>query len=388
MMNTFRRAPILLSYLLVLSSHTNAFTPESSLPRIQIREQTKVNPTNKKNLSPLATKSPRVVTDDIEESSEIDNNIISHSRRGFLLSSASGSTALIASILTSGAMSSYADVVVEQATAVVVQVNPPSPDIKKIFNEARGYEFQGNVPAANRLYSKVTKLAPGFIYGWSNLGNTQVVLGNLEDGEVSYTKSIDLCSINRKETEGIFGVPKCDDLYLLYLNRGCLRMNMKTTDETNNRRKQLLNALQDIEIAAELRSKPDAIVLQNRARARELNQMFDRADRDYVTAISMTGNEVAPFWLRASMVKFQLGDQIGSLDLLRRVQVKFPEAPEVKAALASILYKKGDKEGAKKTLLSIPEAQRVKFGDPSYLENVVNWPPAMVDTILEVSKEI
>ena len=61
-------------------------------------------------------------------------------------------------------------------------------------------------------------------------------------------------------------------------------------------------ALGDLESADRLRAKPDAIILQNRARARELNGLYAAADRDYTVAISMTSNEVAPFWLRSSLV--------------------------------------------------------------------------------------
>jgi len=46
-------------------------------------------------------------------------------------------------------------------------------DAKKLFNDGRVFESQGNMAAAQRLYTKVTKIAPRFIYGWSNLGNTQ-----------------------------------------------------------------------------------------------------------------------------------------------------------------------------------------------------------------------
>jgi tetratricopeptide (TPR) repeat protein len=162
-------------------------------------------------------------------------------------------------------------------------------DTKKIFNEGRALEMQGNIAAAQRLYAKVTKIAPNFIYGWSNLGNTQVALGALEPAEDSYTRAIDLCVENRKKEEEKFGVPRCNDLYLLHLNRGSLRVNNKMAKE----------ALKDLEMADYLRAKPDAVILQNRARARELNGLYGAADRDYTVAISMTSNEVSPFWLRS-----------------------------------------------------------------------------------------
>ena len=65
--------------------------------------------------------------------------------------------------------------------------------------------------------------------------------------------------------------------------------------------------------------KPDALILQNLARARELNGYYAQSDRDYNLAISMTANEVNPFWLRSALVKLQIGDIQGGFDLFKRV---------------------------------------------------------------------
>jgi len=259
---------------------------------------------------------------------------------------------------------------------IPVDVAPPG-DVRQLFNEGRVYESQGNLAAANRIYNKVTRLAPRFIYGWSNLGNTQVAFGALEPADDSYSKAIDLCVENRKEVEK-FGVRRCDDLYLLLLNRGSLRLN-------NDRAK---DALKDLETADELRGKPDALILQNRARARELNGFFGSADRDYTVAISMTSNEVSPFWLRSAMVKFQIGDTLGAFDLIRRVENRFPEAPEVRAALATMLSAKGDQIGAQRKYLEIPDKARLKFVDETYVTKVISWPPKMIETLSVVSKAV
>ena len=61
------------------------------------------------------------------------------------------------------------------------------------------------------------------------------------------------------------------------------------------------------------------MILQNLARAREVNGYYSQSDRDYSLAISMTANEVSPFWLRSALVKLQLGDVQGGFDLLKRV---------------------------------------------------------------------
>jgi hypothetical protein len=91
----------------------------------------------------------------------------------------------------------------------------------------------------------------------------------------------------------------------------------------------------------------------------------------------MTANEVNPFWIRSSMVKYQLGDLSGAMDLMKRVENRFPEAPEVRAAYAVLLLAKGEEDSARKKFLEIPDRQRLKYADEKYLNSVVAWPPLM-----------
>jgi tetratricopeptide (TPR) repeat protein len=270
-------------------------------------------------------------------------------------------------------------VLAQEDTSVATEVQAVATgDAKQLFNEARALESQGNMAAAQRLYSKVTKVAPRFIYGWSNLGNTQVAMGSLDPAEESYSTAIDLCRENIKQVGDTFGVRKCDDLYLLYLNRGCLRLN-------NGAPKQ---ALEDLQEADTLRGKPDAVVLQNLARAKELNGMFSASDRDYTVAISMTANEVNPFWLRSALVKFQLGQTKEGFDLLKRVENRFPEAPEVRAAYATFLAAQGDQIAAQQKFLEIPDRQRKNYVDSSYMTKKLSWPPAMLEMLSKVTKAV
>jgi tetratricopeptide (TPR) repeat protein len=125
-------------------------------------------------------------------------------------------------------------------------------DVAKLFNEARAFEAQGNILVAQRLYLKVTNIAPRFIYGWSNLGNTLVAQGQLSDADNSYSKAVSLCEESLKQTEDTFGTRRCDDLYLILLNRGSVRLNNDMPKE----------ALSDLTKSYTLRGRPDATVLQ------------------------------------------------------------------------------------------------------------------------------
>jgi tetratricopeptide (TPR) repeat protein len=204
-------------------------------------------------------------------------------------------------------------------------------------------------------------------------------MGTLNEADENYSKAIALCQESLKADDAQqFGIRRCSDLYILRLNRGTVRLNNGMVKE----------ALEDLEQASVLRERPDAIVLQNLARAREFNGKYSQADRDYNLAISMTANEVNPFWLRSAMVKFQLGDVKGGYDLLKRVENRFPEAPEVRAAYAVFLAAQGEQIAAQRKLLEIPDRARLRFTDKQYLTKVISWPPAMIEALAQVSSAI
>ena len=71
-----------------------------------------------------------------------------------------------------------------------------------------------------------------------------------------------------------------------------------------------------------------------------------------------------------------------------KVEVRFPDFPEVKAANAVLLQVKGDTEGAQRMFLGIPEGQRKSYLDKDYLKNVISWPPKMIDALSELTKSI
>jgi len=251
-------------------------------------------------------------------------------------------------------------------------------DARKLFNEGRALESQGNMAAAQRIYTKVTKVSPRFIYGWSNLANTEVAFGDLTSAEENYSKAIDLCKESIGDGEEKFGVPRCSDMYVLRLNRGTVRLNNDMPKE----------ALKDLQQASILRERPDAIILQNLARANEVNGLYNQADKDYNLAISMTANEVSPFWLRSAIVKFQVGNTKEGFDILKRVENRFPEAPEVRAAYAIFLAANGDQIAAQRKFLEIPDRQRLRYSDSNYLVKVISWPPAMIDAISKLAQAI
>ena len=260
------------------------------------------------------------------------------------------------------------------------EISLSNTDAKGLFTQARAFEQQGNLQAAQRLYEKIVAIAPDFVYGWSNLGNTQTAFGQLQEAENSYTKAISLCSELEASTQG---GSSCGDAYILYLNRGSLRLNTQ----------QPKLALQDLITSNSLRSRPDEVILPNLARAYEFNGQYEPASNAYETAITLAGNNVAPYWLRASMVEFQLDRMLTGYPLLQRVQNRFPDAPEVRAAASVFLWARGEEIQARQLFLQIPNKQRLKFSycsdeSKEYLDTTITWPSKMKQAVQVIAKAV
>jgi hypothetical protein len=82
-----------------------------------------------------------------------------------------------------------------------------------------------------------------------------------------------------------------------------------------------------------------------------------------------------------------IADCLASLFVLL-FQGSFPEAPEVKAALATFLAAKGDQVEAQRKYLEIPNQQRKMFTQDEYLKKVIAWPPAAIDTLGKISTAV
>ena len=88
------------------------------------------------------------------------------------------------------------------------------------------------------------------------------------------------------------------------------------------------------------------------------------------------------------MVKYEMGDTTSAMDLMKRVENRFPEAPEVRAAYAVQLWGKGDEEAARKKFLEIPDRTRAKYVEEDYLNKVIAWPPKMREGLAALTKAV
>ena len=67
---------------------------------------------------------------------------------------------------------------------------------------------------------------------------------------------------------------------------------------------------------------------------------------------------------------------------------KFPEDPEVRAALATMLVAKGDLDTTKRKFLEIPDRARMKYVDNAYLMNRIAWPLKMMEYLSKLTEEL
>lgn len=236
---------------------------------------------------------------------------------------------------------------------VLLQLSRSSPSSSS-YNEAINLSSRGNHLASRRLLSKITADEPSFVGAHALLGNDLTALGDLDSALDEYTTTINLCEAA--------GSGKCKDLWLDYVNRGAVLNNLNSPER----------ALSDLNEAARLRARPELTILSNRARAKENQGDFIGADADYTIAMGLNG-EVAPFWLRAALAKFEVGECIG--ETLSRVEGRFPDAPEV-VVLRAILQaeKLGDEKGKEK-FGKLPESQKRLFSDEKYVKEKIGWGP-------------
>lgn len=80
--------------------------------------------------------------------------------------------------------------------------------------------------------------------------------------------------------------------------------------------------------------------------------------------------------------------QLYTYILYSKVDNRFPEAPEVRAAYATFLAARGEDTKARQKFLEIPDRQRLKFADKDYLTKTISWPPAMIDTLAKVTSDV
>lgn len=67
---------------------------------------------------------------------------------------------------------------------------------------ARIAESDNEFEKALRLYDRLTRVAPGYAYAWSNKANAQIALGDLESGLDAYKRAIEVRCVAPRSSSG------------------------------------------------------------------------------------------------------------------------------------------------------------------------------------------
>lgn len=222
------------------------------------------------------------------------------------------------------------------------------------FATARRLADLGDFDGALSTYDSLISEAPTFAPAYSNRANILVSRNRLALAIADYDIALQLAPLD-------------GDAWVIYVNRAVALLAQ--SGKTNARA-----ALDDLNVAYS-RKGNDPLVLQNRASAYEALGKWDSAIRDYQAALSYSGNDVKPFWLRYALVLFQKGKESESIAMLKRVGGIYG-VDDVKAALAVVYFEDGDL-GKAETYWS--DMQRPKlFESRQFLEDR-KWPPRAIE---------
>eukprot|EP00518_Triparma_eleuthera_P010954 CAMPEP_0182474498 /NCGR_PEP_ID=MMETSP1319-20130603/25751_1 /TAXON_ID=172717 /ORGANISM="Bolidomonas pacifica, Strain RCC208" /LENGTH=299 /DNA_ID=CAMNT_0024675397 /DNA_START=122 /DNA_END=1017 /DNA_ORIENTATION=+ len=235
----------------------------------------------------------------------------------------------------------------------------PKPTLE-LYNRALSLQSTGNLPSSLPLLQRVTDMTPNWSYGWSSLGDVQVALGDVPSALKSYESAIDLDGNE-------YGSVK--DPYLIRLNYGCALLNSGEDG-------LLPPALAQLEAAARLRNRPDALTLVNRGLAYDYLKRYPQAVSDYEVAVQLS-KEVQPWWLRRAMCKLEIGDASGARDAWRRVENRFPDSAEVNIVGYVIHQRLNEGEKAKECLGKVPEGKMEEYRREEVRRRKLRWGVAM-----------
>jgi tetratricopeptide (TPR) repeat protein len=217
----------------------------------------------------------------------------------------------------------------------------------------------GNFPAALESYNQLVQAEPNFAPAQSNRANVLVAQGKLAAAIPDYTAALELA-------------PYESDVWVVLVNRGCVYLSLGETQ----------SALDDFNAALAKGNGDPTAIYSNRAACFERQANWDRALRDYQRAIEANASDVQPWWVRYAMVLFERDRSQEAVGILKRVATRF-NASDVHAALAGVLFARGDVEEAEGqwSLVDRPKS----FASREFLENDRKWTPRMVKAMEEFS---
>ena len=235
-----------------------------------------------------------------------------------------------------------------------------TPDLSKAqieqINDLRKKAFaatnSGDFPAAEGYWTQLIELLPDNPVGWSNRGNLRVSQNRLEEAIADFNQSIELA-------------PNATDPYL---NRGVAYEGQGRWEE----------AIADYQRVLEL-DPNDAMAYNNLGNAKAGLGLWQEAIADYQQAAKLAPN-LAFARANYALALYQIAQKKEAIRTLRNLIRKYPQFPDVRAALTATLWAEGKQGEAESNWVAAVGLDK-RYEDLNWVKNVRRWPPLMVEAL-------
>ncbi|MDB9495845.1 tetratricopeptide repeat protein [Spirulina major CS-329] len=205
---------------------------------------------------------------------------------------------------------------------------------------------QGDLRAAEDIWTQLIQQFPTNPAVWSNRGSTRVSQNNLEAAIDDFNEAMRLA-------------PDAPDPYL---NRGIAYEGLARWDD----------AIADYNRVLEL-DPDDAIAYNNRGNAEAGRGDWAAAQADYNHAI-----ELEPQFSLAqannALSLYELGDDQTAIQTMRNLVRKYPMFPDIRAALTAVLWDSHQQGEAESNWVAAMGLDR-RYSDIEWVRTVRGWPP-------------
>lgn len=228
-----------------------------------------------------------------------------------------------------------------------------------LYGRARRDAAIGNLNGALESYNSLIAAEPSFAPAFSNRANILVTQGRLTDSLSDYTRALELAPLEA-------------DRWVVLVNRGCVYLGLDDVEK----------ALEDFGAAASEGNGDPVAIYSNRAACWERLGNWDRALKDYQRAIDANAADVQPWWMRYALVLYERDRSAEAVGILKRVSTRF-DAPDVHAALAGVLFARGEVEEAEMQWRQVDRPR--SFSSEVFLTKERKWTPRLVKAMREFS---
>jgi len=210
----------------------------------------------------------------------------------------------------------------------------------------------GNFAKSETYWGELIELFPQNPAVWSNRGNVRLSQNKIQDAIADYNQAIAIA-------------PDQPDPYL---NRGIAYEVQQDWE----------SAIADYNQVLEL-DPEDAMAYNNRGNAKVGKGNYEAAINDYEKAASLEP-DFAIAHSNAALNHYQVGDEKQALDETRQLVRKYPNFPDVRAALTAMLWAQGKEGEAESNWVAVKESDS-RYRDIEWLKKVRRWPPQMVEAL-------